>query len=145
MRLFRSKPKATASVKNELNKELDHLRTVQKILNSTDSISTYYSNFEEMVMTYTRIQEMGLSYNWKSGPYKWDDGVVKALQEVVKTRREVEKAFVDRAYEKLQRECLELSTDKAKENKRKKFFEELEDYNGYFTGSTLTYIDSLKQ
>lgn len=145
MGLFNSKPKATTSVKNELNKELEHLTTVQKKLNTTDIISTYFSSFEEMLKTYARLQQLENNYNWKKGDYRWEGGVMNALQNIENKRPGAERAFVNRAYERLQRECLKLSSEKAKENKRKQFFEEMEHYYKYLTDSTINYINSLKQ
>ena len=144
MGLFNSKPKATTSVKNELNKELEHLGTVQKKLNTTDNISTYFSAFEDMLKTYARLKKLEDNYNWKKGDYRWKGGVMDALQGVEDKRPAAERAFVDRAYERLQRDCLKLTTDKGKENKKAHFFEEIEHYYEYLTDGTIEYINSLK-
>lgn len=138
------KKEVTASVKNELNKNLEHLSTVINKLNSTDSVSAYFKNFEDMLLTYKKLSVLEETYDWKHGKYTWTGGVKNALQGIQDKRAGAEVDFVNRAYEKLQRDCLKLSTDKAKEKKREQFFNELEHYYEYLEDSTKEYIQTLK-
>ena len=141
MGLFSFKPKAGTNEKNKVNGELKHLDSVLKKLNTTDSIDAYFSNFEEMLRTYGRLQKLEEGYNWHG---LWKGGVSKALKGIEDKRPAAERAFVDRAYERLQRDCLKVKTQKAKDSKREQFFAELEHYNKYLTNETIKYIESIK-
>lgn len=141
MGLFSFKPKAGTAEKNKVNSELKHLDSVLKKLNTTDSISTYFTNFEDMLKTYGRLQKLEESYNWHG---LWKGGVTKSMQGIEDKRPSAERAFVDRAYERLQRDCLKVSTQKSKDKKREQFFAELEHYKDYLRDETIEYINSLK-
>ena len=138
------KKAVTTAVKNELNKNVEHWKSTIDKLNHTDSISTYFKSLEDLLITYKKLQDLEDTYDWKHGQYKWKGGMKEALQGIQDKKASNEVAFVDRAYEKLQRDCLKLSTDKAKANKREKFFLELEHYYQYLEDSTIEYINSLK-
>ena len=144
MGLFSRKKEVTTNVKNELNKLIGHLDISINKLNTTDSISTYFNAFEDMLMTYKKLKYLEDNYDWKHGKYKWDGNVNSALKGIEANRPQAEINFVNRAYERLQRECLKLSTEKSKDNKREKFFTEFEHYYQYLEDSTIQYIQKLK-
>ena len=144
MGLFSRKKTVTTEVKNELNKNVEHWGKVLDKMNHTDSISTYFSSLEDLVITAKKLQNLEDTYDWKHGPYKWKGGVKEELQKIQNKKASHEEAFVNRAYEKLTRDCLKLSTDKAKERKREQFFAELEHYYEYMEDSTVAYIKSIK-
>lgn len=142
--LLSGKKEVTTSIKNELNKELDHYGSLLKKLNTTDSVSAYFKAFDDMLMTFKRLKYLEDTYDWKHGKFKWKGGVMDELQAIQGKKAKNERAFVERAYERLQRDCLKVTTDKAKEKKRTQFFAELEHYNNYFEASTIEYIETLK-
>lgn len=143
MGLFSGKKEVTTAVKNELNKNIEHWKTLVERINRTDSISTYFKSFEDLLYTYKKLQMLEDTYDWKHGKYKWSGGAKEALQGIQDKRAVTEIAFVDRVYEKLQRDCLKLTTYTAKEKKRAQFFVELEHYYKYLEDSTIEYIKSL--
>ena len=142
--LLSGKKEVTTSIKNELNKELDHYGSLLKKLNTTDSVSAYFKAFDDMLMTFKRLKYLEDTYDWKHGKFKWKGGVMDELQAIQDKKAKNERAFVERAYERLQRDCLKVTTDKAKEKKRTQFFAEFEHYNNYFEASTIEYIETLK-
>ncbi len=142
--MLSGKKEVTTDVKNELNKTVEHWGKLVDKLNTTDSISTYFKSFEDLLLTYRKLQDLEDKYDWKHGKYIWKGGSKEALQGIQDKRAAGEVKFVNRAYEKLQRDCLKLSTEKAKENKRKQFFSELEYYYKYLEESTIDYINSIK-
>lgn len=142
--MLSGKKEVTTSVKNELNKLIDHYGSVLNKLNSTDTVSSYFKAFDDLLMTLKKLKHLEDTYDWKHGKYKWKGGVEGELQGIQNKKANHEKAFIDRAYERIQRECLKLATDKAKEKKRAQFFTELEHYTDYLEESTVEYIQSLK-
>lgn len=140
--LFSGKKEVTASVKNELNGLVEHWRKAIDKLNTTDNVSTYINSLEDALMTAKKLEILENTYDWKHGKYKWDGGVQKTLENMNTRKSQNERAFIDRAYEKLQRDCLKVSTDKTKEKKKEQFFAEMEHYYMYFNDDTVEYIKS---
>lgn len=144
MGLFNRKKAVTTDIKNEPNKNVEHWGKVLETMNRTDSISTYFKSLEDLVLTAKKLQYLEDTYDWSRGQYKWRGGVREELQKIQDRKASNEVAFVNRAYERLTRDCLKVSTDKAKERKREQFFAELEHYFNYMENSTVAYIQSIK-
>lgn len=145
LNMLSGKKKVTPAIYNEMNRECDHMRTVIRKINTTDSIKTFFDSYDEMLRTYQRIGELDDNYDWKHGKYALTGSVKKSLQDNLNAKAADEKAFIGRAYEKLERECLKLATEAGKEKKRSRFFTELEYYYNRLEQSTISYIESLKR
>lgn len=142
--LLSGKKEVTTSVKNELNRLVNHWGKDLNKLNTTDSVSTYISTLEDALRTAKKLEYLEKTYDWKHGKYKWDGGVQKSLEKMNNRKSQNERAFVDRAFERLQRDCLKLSTETSKGRKKTQFFAELEHYYDYFNDDTVDYIKSLQ-
>lgn len=143
--LFSGKKEVTASVKNELNGLVDHWKKAIEKLNTTDIVSTYINALEDALTTAKKLENFENTYDWKHGKYKWNGDIQKTLKNMNAKKSQNECAFIDRAYEKLQRDCLKVSTEKTKTKKVDQFFAELEHYYEYFNDDTVEYIKSLKK
>ena len=144
LRLLLGKKKVTPEVKNAWNKEVEHMQSLCRKINSTDSVKTFFDSLDDLLESYNRLSVLEKKYDWKHGKYRVDVSVAKSLAKSLKAKPSDEKACVSRAYERMKRDCVKLSTQKAKENKRERFFTELEYYYGRFDKSTIKYIESLK-
>ena len=142
--ILSGKKTVTPAIYNEMKREMEHMRTVVRKINTTDSIKTYGDSYDEMLGTYQRIGEVDEKYDWKHGKYTLTGSVKQSLQDNLNIKAEDERAFIGRAYEKLERECVKLATEAGKEKKRSRFFTELEYYYNRLEQSTISYIESLK-
>ena len=143
--MLSGKKTVTPAIYNEMKREMEHMRTVVRKVNTTDSIKTYFDSYDEMLRTYQRIGKLDDGYDWKHGKYALTGSVKKSLQDNLNAKAADEKAFIGRAYEKLERECVKLATEAGKEKKRSRFFTELEYYYNRMEKSTIGYIESLKR
>lgn len=138
------KKEVTSSVKNELNKLVEHWGKDIDKLNTTDSVSTYISTLEDALLTAKKLETLENTYDWKHGKYKWNGGVQKTLESMNSKKSQNERNFIDRAYERLKRDSFKVSTEASKAKKRAQFFAELEHYYEYFNDDTVEYIKSLQ-
>ncbi len=142
--LLSGKKEVTTSVKNELNSLVEHWGKAINKLNTVDTVSSYITALEDALMTAKKLEYLENTYDWKFGKYKWSGGVHNELVNMNNKKSQNERAFIDRAYERLQRDCLKLSKETSKQTKKAKFFTELEHYYEYFNDDTIAYIQSLK-
>ncbi len=143
-RRFSGKKEVTTSVKNEVNRLVDHWRKALDKLNTTDNVNTYISTLEDIIRTAMKLDQFEKTYDWKNGTYGWSGGIQKILEDMDNNKSQNERAFIDRAYERLQRDCLKVSTAASKEKKKANFFTELEYYYKYFNEDTIAYIEYIK-
>ena len=61
------KKEVTSSVKNELNKLVEHWGKDIDKLNTTDSVSTYISTLEDALLTAKKLETLENTYDWKHG------------------------------------------------------------------------------
>lgn len=141
--LLSGKKEVTTSVKNELNKLTARWNKDLEKLNTVNKVDAYISALEDLLRTAKSLEYLENTYDWKHGNYKWKGGVHQALVEIDNKKSVNEQAFVDRAYEKLKRDSLKLTTDVGKKKKHDQFFAELEYYFDYFNEDTIAYIKSL--
>ncbi len=142
--MLSGKKEVTTSVKNELNNLVNHWGKAIDKLNTVDTVSAYIAALEDALLTAKKLEYLENTYDWKFGKYKWSGGAHNALVDMDNKKSQNEKAFIDRAYEKLQRDCLKVSTDATKLKKRNQFFTELEHYYQYFNADIIAYINMLK-
>lgn len=142
--MLSGKREVTTPVKNELDNLLNRWGKAIEKMNTVDTVSAYISALEDALLTAKKLEYLENTYDWKYGKYKWNGGVYHALAGLQNKKFLNERAFIDRAYEKLQRECLKVMTEAAKQRKRNQFFIELEHYNKYFEAETIAYINYLK-
>ena len=141
---FSKKKPVTADVKNALNRELSHLDKALETIRTADTIKIYCNAVRDMLLAYQKLDKFEKEYDWKKGKYTWKGGVQKSIKSIQVQITAKERSFIDRAYQKLEFDCAGLSTEKAKENRRNKFFDEVKAYSMFFDEKTLAYVDSLK-
>lgn len=142
--MLSGKKEVTTSVKNELNSLVNHWSKAIDKLNNVDTVGAYVAALEDALLTAKKLEYLENTYDWKFGKYKWSGGVHNALNDMNNKKSQNEKAFINRAYEKLQRDCLKVSTEATKLRKRNQFFDELAHYYQYFNDDTIAYITMLK-
>lgn len=136
MGLFNKKP--TTEEKNQINSTLSKMGTCCKRLESVDSIDKYFTEWDKYLSDY-RVIEM-----YANNGIKFTVPPKKIHAQICQEIPRIEKDVVNRGYDRMMRDAVKLTTDKGKQNKANKFFNELEYYYPRLQVGTVELIKTLK-
>lgn len=137
MGLFDKKP--TTAQKNDINATISRCGTCCKRLESANSIDRYFTEWDKFMVDYNVL----LAYEKQR--IKFTVPPHKLYNQIVAEIPRIEHDIVTRGYDRMQRDAAKLSTDKSKQNKAIKYFDELEYYYPRLRPETVNYIKSLKE
>ena len=136
MGLFYKEP--TSNEKREINAIISRVGTCFKRLESANSIDKYFTEYDKFISDYNMLRE------YEKRRIKFNVPLTKIYNEVVAEIPRLERDIVARGYDRMQRDAVKLTTEKSKQNKAKKFFDELEYYYPKLQPATVIYIKSLR-
>lgn len=136
--LVRPKMKITSEKKREVEALLARTKTCVRHINETDIIKNYFDEwdkFESNSQQLLEYENLGFPFYPKMS-VTYDD--------IKKIQHESEKAFIDRAYERMLRNAAQVTSAKAKSNRASAFFKELEFYYPRLNPVNVEYVKSLQ-
>lgn len=136
MGLFSKKP--TAAEKQQINSALSRMGTCCKRLESVDSIDKYFTEWDKYLSDY-HVLEM-----YANKGIKFTVPPKKIHAQICQEVPRIEIDVVNRGYDRMMRDAAKLTTDKGKQNKALKFFNELEFYYPRLQVGTVEHINGLR-
>ena len=136
MGLFHRAP--TSNEKKDINATISRVGTCFKRLESVDSIDKYFTEYDKFLNDYNALRA------YEKQRIKFKVPLSKIYNEVTAEIPRIEKDVVNRGYDRMQRDAAKVSTEKSKQNKANKFFDELEYYYPRLQLGTVEYIKNLK-
>ena len=136
MGLFSKKP--TSAEKQQINSTLSRMGTCCKRLESVDSIDRYFTEWDKYLSDY-HVLEM-----YANKGIKFTISPKKIHSQICQEIPRIEIDVVNRGYDRMMRDAAKLTTDKGKQNKALKFFNELEYYYPRLQVSTVEHIKGLR-
>lgn len=117
---------------------LSHMRSLVRNLSYCDSVSQYYSKIEEIGITFDKF------YAYEKRGVKFTSNSKKVRQEVIQELESVERSFIDRAYQRCERDSLKYKTKRGVLNCYERFFAEFMYYVDRIYPSNYKYLLSLE-
>lgn len=136
MGLFHRAP--TANEKKDINAAISRIGTSLKRFETVDSIDKYFTEYDKFMTDYKVLQM------YERQRIKFQVPLAKVLSQFTAEIPRLEKDVVTRGYDRMQRDAAKVTTEKSKQNKAKKFFDELEYYYPRMKPETVEYAKSLK-
>ena len=136
MGLFHRAP--TSNEKKDINATISRVGTCFKRLESVDSIDKYFTEYDKFLNDYNMLRV------YEKQRIKFKVPLTKIYNEVMAEIPRIEKDVVNRGYDRMQRDAAKVSTEKSKQNKANKFFDELEYYFPRLQPGTVEHIKTLK-
>lgn len=136
MGLFYKQP--TATQRKDINATISRVGTCLKRMETVDSIDKYFTELDKFQSDYKALRA------YENQRIKFMVPLNKIYNEFVAEIPRLERDVVNRGYDRMLRDAAKVSTEKSKQNKANKFFDELEYYYPRLLPETVEYIKGLK-